>query len=66
MKKILLILTICVVIDSGRELFKAGRMIIFELSDFRQNYNKAAGTTYTYKQIVLNILLLSNEGHCPG
>jgi hypothetical protein len=65
MKKLLLVLLICVVIDSGKEVYRAGSIIITEVSEFSLNLNKREKQVRSDKQIVFNILLLPNECHCP-
>ena len=67
MKKLLLVLLICVVIDSGKEILKAGSIIISEYAEFRLSENMPDTRDRADKQelIVLNILLLPDECHCP-
>jgi len=64
MKKILLVLLICVVIDFGKKVFKAGRIIFIEVSELSLTFNKRESIRLD-KQIVFNILFSPNECHCP-
>ncbi len=65
MKKILLVLFICVVINSGKELFHAGTILITKLSIVDVADRKVEMPFYSDKQVVLNILFLRNERNCP-
>ena len=65
MKKVLLVLLICVLINSGKGLFHTGTILISKLPLFDLDYRRVKKPFYSDKQVVLNILLLPNECDCP-
>lgn len=65
MKKLMLVLLVCVVIETGKEIFHAGSLIISEVSNYAMIYYKHKGLIHSDKQIVFNILFLSDECDCP-
>ncbi len=65
MKKVLLVLFLCVVINSGKKVFNAGQILISELSNVELAFAKPGQPLHLNRETVFYILLLPNECYCP-
>ncbi len=65
MKRVLLVLFLCVVINSSLKIFNAGQSIIKKISIAEMTGNSLGKPLHFNRQTKLYILLLPNECHCP-